>query len=87
MGGANHRVVFKLGQQRFALTLGAAQYSVEQGLGPWFFQLVGAPHGFADGRVGRDSGVKQLIQPHQQQRLDIGIGGLERFLQQLTRQR
>ena len=30
--GAHHRVMFELGQQRFAFTLGAAQHGVEQEL-------------------------------------------------------
>jgi hypothetical protein len=87
VGGAHHRVMFQLGQQRFAFALGAAQHGVEQGLGPRLFQLVGATDGFADCRVGRHAGVEQLIQAHQQQRLDIGVRRLERLLQQLGRQR
>ncbi|MNP75406.1 hypothetical protein D3C76_1724630 [compost metagenome] len=34
----------------------------------------------------RDAGVEQLVETDQQQCLDIGVGGLERFLQQLGRQ-
>ncbi|MNO94778.1 hypothetical protein D3C76_864050 [compost metagenome] len=64
VGGAHYRVVFQLGQQGFAFPLRAAQYGIEQGLGPGFFQLVGATHGFADRGVGRDSGVEQLVEAH-----------------------
>ena len=85
--GAHYRVVFQLDQQGFALALCITQHRVEQGFGPGFFQLVSAAHGFANGGVGRNAGVQQLIQTHQQQRLDISVGGLERFLQQLVGQR
>ncbi len=87
VGSAHHWIVFQLGQQRFAFTLGAAQHGVEQGLGPGLFQLVGATHGFTDGGMGRNPGVEQLIETNQQQRFDIGVGCLERLLQQLGRQR
>ena len=86
VSGAHHRVMFQFGQQRFAFTLGAAQHGVEQRFGPWLFQFVGAAHGFADGGVGRDAGVKQLVEADQQQRLDIGVRSLEWLLQQLGRQ-
>ncbi|MCY1188287.1 hypothetical protein D9M73_293730 [compost metagenome] len=79
--------MFQLAQQGLAFPLRAAQYGIEQGLGPGLFQLVGATHGFADRGVGRDAGVEQLIETDQQQRFDIGVGSLERFLQQLGRQR
>ncbi|VVM93973.1 hypothetical protein PS645_02930 [Pseudomonas fluorescens] len=87
VGGAHHRVVFQLGEQCFAFTLGAPQHGVEQGLGPRLFQLVGTADGFADSGVGRHAGVEQLVQTYQQQRLDIGVRSLEGFLQQLRRQR
>ncbi|MNI75899.1 hypothetical protein D3C73_1320850 [compost metagenome] len=79
--------MLQLGQQGFAFPLRAAQYGIEQGLGPRLFQLVGATHGFANRGVWRDAGVEQLVETDQQQCLDIGVGGLERFLQQLGRQR
>jgi hypothetical protein len=87
VGGAHHRIVFQLGEHRFAFPLRAAQYRVEQGLGPGLFQLVGATDGFTDGGVGRDAGVEQLVEADQQQRFDIGVGRLERLLQQPGRQR
>ncbi len=87
VGGAYHRIMFQLGQQRFAFTLGAAQYGVKQGFGPGFFQLVGATHGFTDGCVSGHAGIEQLIEADQQQRLDVSIRRLEGFLQQLGGQR
>ncbi len=87
VGGTYHRITLQLGQQLAAFALGAAQHGIEQALGPGFLQLVGATDGLADGGVGRDAGVEQLVEAHQQQRLDIGVGGLEGFLQQLGRQR
>ena len=87
VGGAHHRIMFQLGQQRFAFTLGAAQHGIEQGLGPGFFQLVGAADGFTNGGVGGHAGVEQLVETHQQQRLDIRVRRFERFLQQLGGQR
>ncbi|MNO84600.1 hypothetical protein D3C76_759460 [compost metagenome] len=86
VGSAYHRVALHAGEQRFAFTLGAAQHGIEQGLGPRFFQLVGAANGLADGCVCRNARVEQLVQADQQQCLHIGIGGLERLLQQLRGQ-
>ena len=80
-GLPSHRVVFQLGQQGFAVALGVAQHGVEQAFGPGLFQLVGAANGFANGRVGRHPRVQQLVQAHQQQRFNVGIGGLKGFLQ------
>ncbi|MNJ48860.1 hypothetical protein D3C77_440660 [compost metagenome] len=82
VGGAHHGIAFEFGEDIVALALRAAQHGVEQGLGPGLFQLVGATHGFTQGGMGRNAGVEQLIQTYQQQRLDIGIGLLERLLQQ-----
>jgi len=86
MRGSHHRITLQLGENRFAFALSITQHGVEQGLGPGLFQLVGATDGFTDGGMGRDAGVEQLIKADQQQRLDIGVGSLERFLQQLGRQ-
>ncbi|MNF75747.1 hypothetical protein D3C84_578270 [compost metagenome] len=87
VSGAHHRITLQLGENRFAFALSVTQHSVEQRLGPGFFQLVGATDGFTNGGMGRDTGVEQLIETYQQQRLDIGVGSLERLLQQLGRQR
>src|SRR3990167_10424485 len=65
------------------LALGIAQYGIQQALERGFFQLVDAGHRFTDGGVGWNTAVKQLIEADQQQRLDITVGGLEGFLQQL----
>src|SRR5690606_41325362 len=78
---ANHRIVFQLDQQCLALALGAAQYGIEQALGPGLLQLVDAADGFADGRMRWYAGVEQLVEADQQQCLDIAVGGLEGFLQ------
>ncbi len=86
VSGAHHRITFQLGENRFAFALSITQHSVEQCLGPGFFQLVGATDGFTNGGMGRDTGIEQLIETDQQQRFDIGVGGLERLLQQLGRQ-
>ncbi|MNZ84325.1 hypothetical protein D3C78_1030770 [compost metagenome] len=82
MGQACCRIEVDVGQQPFALALGAAQHGVEQALGPALLQLVGAAHGLADGGVRRDARVEQLVQADQQQRLDVAVAGLERLLQQ-----
>ncbi|MNV36414.1 hypothetical protein D3C71_1278890 [compost metagenome] len=87
VGGAHHRIAFQFGENRFAFALSVTQHGVEQGFGPRLFQLVGATDGFADGGMGRNAGVEQLVEADQQQRLDIGVSGLEWFLQQLGRQR
>src|SRR3546814_7649315 len=60
--------------------------SVEQALGPGLLQLVDAADGFADGGMGRDAGMEQLIQTDQQKGFDIAIGSLEWLLQQLVGQ-
>ncbi|MNH08866.1 hypothetical protein D3C79_683000 [compost metagenome] len=86
MRSAHHRIALHVGEQRFAFTLGAAQDGIEQALGPGLFQLVGATDGLADGGVGRNARVEQLVQADQQQRLHVGIGSLERLLQQLRGQ-
>ncbi|MNJ51899.1 hypothetical protein D3C77_472150 [compost metagenome] len=86
VGGAHHRVALHAGEQLLAFALGAAQHGIEQALGPRLLQLVGAAYGFADGGVGRNAGVEQLVEADQHQRLHIGISGLERLLQQLCGQ-
>ncbi|MNP46763.1 hypothetical protein D3C76_1407830 [compost metagenome] len=82
VGSAHHRITLQFGKDLTALALRAAQYGIEQGLGPGFFQLFGTAYGFTDGGMGRDAGVEQLIQADQQQGFDIGVGLLERLLQQ-----
>ncbi|ERO62368.1 hypothetical protein P308_00125 [Pseudomonas piscis] len=86
VGSTHHRVALHAGEQFLTLTLGAAQHGIEQALGPGFLELVGTTDGLADGGVGRDAAVEQLVQAHQQQRLDIGVGRLEGLLQQLRGQ-
>ncbi len=86
VGHANHRIVFQFGQQCFTFALGAAQHGIEQPLGPGLLQLVHAADGFADGGMGRNTGMQQLIEADQQQCFDITVGGLERLLQQFVGQ-
>lgn len=81
VGGAYHGVALHAGEQGLAFALGATQHGVEQPFCPRLFQLVGAPDRLADGCVGRNAGIEQLIQADQQQCLHIGVGSLERLLQ------
>ncbi len=64
------------GQQRLAVTLHAAQYRVEQALGPGFVEADGGVDGFADGGVRRHAQVQQLVQTDQQQRVQILVARL-----------
>ncbi|MNH15266.1 hypothetical protein D3C79_748770 [compost metagenome] len=82
MGCAHHWITLKLREDVGAFALRAAQYGIEQGLGPGLFQLVGTANRFTDCRMSGNAGVEQLIQADQQQGFDIGVGLLERLLQQ-----
>ncbi|SAJ32442.1 Uncharacterised protein [Enterobacter cloacae] len=82
MAQARRGIAVDLGQQRLAFALRAAQHGVEHALGPALLQLVGAADGLADRGVRRNPRVEQLVEADQQQGVDIGVGGLERLLQQ-----
>ncbi len=73
-------------QQALVFALGAAQYGVEQTLGRGLLQLVDTAHRLANGGMGRDAGVEQLVETDQQQGFEIAVAGLEGLLQELFRQ-